>query len=568
MKKFLLLVAASMAVMSQMSAQQLLVAPGASFEKASEDGHYAVFCDQGTLYLLNTETREYDVFEEDEMAGTRYGVGFGHAFSNDNTMVGYVNDYTPAILKDGEWIALPTKDEDKVPGMIHSADAITPDGSRICGGIALASFSLSAKAPMLAPVVWDKQADGSYGMYTVLPYPEKDFTGQVPQYVTARDMSADGKTIVGQVVDNLGYACYPIVYHQDAEGKWSYELYLEDKVFDSSVNIPAFPVYEPMMPDAAEYLDEAGQLLYDSAYQVYMDSVDLFWQTFENYPIEPKVSDFLIGDNKVLYDSLFAKFKEDNQAYQDSLNSFYDAYDTALTGGSFDWNVTCITPDGKYAASTLVQISEPDPWSWGPSIKNYVTRYNFETKTFEVGSQEGLSNNIMADGSVTYAVPLEGSMFNRQAYIMKVGETDGVDMKSYVAAKSELAAQMMEENLTFELMQFDPETGDILEEAKTLLLSGTMYANNDGTLFVSWIYNEGIYDAEWDCLGYVLDLRKSTDGLEQMDAISPITSLCVTDLNGSVVNNNGSVKGLNKGIYLLTATTADGRTKTVKVTKK
>ncbi len=571
MKKFLLLVSVAMTAFCSMSAQDISLVNGGSVEKVSEDGRYAVFTNEGTLYLLDLKATDEDkkitIFEANDETGIHYNIGFGHIFSDDNTMVGQTTDNTPAILKNGEWTLLPVKESDLEPGKINSADAITPDGSRICGGIAMDAFSMDAKEPMLVPVVWDKQADGTYGQYTVLPYPKADFTGAVPQYVTARDMSADGKTIIGQITDNSGFCVYPIVYHQDAEGKWSYELILADKVYDPNGVFAPYPTYEPQMPNAEDYMDEAGMTAYETASQAYMDSLMAAYETGEWPSYYPNPSDFLSGENMTIYDSLFNKYQVEDQAYQDSLNAYFDSYQANTTGASFEFNIAYLSADGKYAAMTYVQPGES---FWDPD-QNFVYRYNIETDALEMCEQEGSASGIMSDGTVLFHSSYNGSMWQRTAHVMNIGSTEAAPLEDYIATKSAKAADLYKKSLTVEIIAFDQETWEPLEEpADKLVLGGTTSCNRDGSIICGWTYNEGNVNADWYILGYIIDLTSFDDytSIKTLAANNKITSMVVTDLNGAVVNTTGSIKDLNKGTYLVTTKTADGQTKTIKVCKK
>ena len=127
---------------------------------------------------------------------------------------------TAAYVKGGEWHLLPVP----YPEHTNLAHGITPDGKVICGVVGNDDVSLDATNIMSLPAVWYLQDDGTYGEPVVLPHPEKDFTGRVPQYVSAISISDDGKTVVGQVRDYRGSMEEPIVYTCNDKGEWSYTL--------------------------------------------------------------------------------------------------------------------------------------------------------------------------------------------------------------------------------------------------------------------------------------------------------------------------------------------------------
>jgi len=572
MKKILLLVAVAMTAVFQLPAQSLMLAPDAMFQKVSEDGHYFVSSDEGNLYILDAEKQEYTFFIADEAENTYYSVGFGHVYSNDNVLVGCINDANPGYLKDGEWFALPIKEADGEDGKSNSADAITPDGKRICGGIALDAMGIDAKSPMLVPVIWDKQADGNYGMYTVLPYPEKDFTGRVPQYITARDMSADGKTIVGQVVDYTGFSVYPIVYRQDEDGMWSYELPCMDKIYDSSIELPQYPVYEPQEPDAFPLLDDAAKKAYNDSLLAYNAAVDAFWDgLIDDYPTKPNIADFIPAENKAEYEALYAIYEAEHEAFCDSVEAFEVVYYAAVYESSFEINNIAMSGDGKYMSTTYQRA---DTELWEVFSEGYRINLSNEYTTQICTNALGLVTSIADDGTIFIAVPSDVNQYNRYTYVMQAGDTTAIPFEEYISAKNATAGSLLAEAMTFDVVQIDPETGDASDETVSKVLTGTASSNRNADVFFAWVYQMGEVPAltamNFFLVSYAIDFNRTmSDGIQQVsDKNATVASMVVTDLNGVVVNRTGSLKGLNKGTYLVTATTTDGQTKTVKVTRR
>ena len=164
---------------------------GFYFDKMSENGKYLATENQGCVFIYDQDRDEYfEFYSSDDAVTEYYAVGIGNSISNDGIVVGGVNDATCAYYKDGEWHALPVKEENQA---LNLAYAITPDGSRIVGRVGNTGLDMNS-SQMVKPVYWDRNAEGGYDVYHNLPYPQKDFCGRTPQYVTAISVSSDGKT--------------------------------------------------------------------------------------------------------------------------------------------------------------------------------------------------------------------------------------------------------------------------------------------------------------------------------------------------------------------------------------
>lgn len=570
MKKILLLAAVGMTAI-QVSAQDMWLAPGAMFSKASEDGRYFVMEDEGCLYLYDVITEEFNVYEAEYSTlenyySPYYSVGFGNAFSADNVMVGNYDECQPAYLKDGEWYMLPVTEEDATRGNCNSADAITPDGKRICGGIARDAFSVDAQNIMMVPVIWDLQANGEYGMYTVLPHPEKDFSGRTPQYITARGISDDGKTIIGQIMDYSGMSPMPIVYREAADGTWSYELPGASMMYDTNAVFPEYPTY-PKEPEAALYLEGEALEAYKAACEAYDQAVEDYWNgLIDDYPTEPDATQYMTEEAKALYEAAMAEYQEQLAAYYDALDAFDDVfYDPSVVyGGSFEFNNGYISRDGKYLATTFVNSYEdPDAW-FGYSVAYQPCRFDLTNAEAPVELAEetnALATSIQNNGTVLYSTPADEYL--RDTYLMPAGSTSGIALDDYVASVDPELGAIMKETLTFQVAEFDEEWNTVPGEEK--VCTGTACSNGAGTLYYSWIYNSFYGDYDWYIASYILTL----DNVVKLDDAQShkVTSAIITDLNGHIVNMNGSVKDLASGIYMITTTTADGRSKTQKVIK-
>lgn len=92
----------------------------------------------------------------------------------------------------GQWIQLPGA---------GAPTAVTPDGSRIVGWSSGGSFGVDDYSEQ--PVVWDRQADGTYlcrDVYAEFPdFPRADKSGHLTGIVRIENMSADGNILAGAI---------------------------------------------------------------------------------------------------------------------------------------------------------------------------------------------------------------------------------------------------------------------------------------------------------------------------------------------------------------------------------
>lgn len=576
MKKNLLFATAAMAMASfSVSAQNISFVENAIIEKASEDGRYLVGVDQGTLYFIDVQEETVETYDcgEDGIS-PYYGIGFGNIFAEDGTMVGNIDFATPAILKNGEWKPLPIKEEDGVQGKNNSADGITPDGKRICGGIAPEAMGMDAKDVMLAPVIWEKGADGEYGMYKKLPYPTEDFTGRLPQYVTARSISDDGKTVIGQVVDWSGFFPMPIVYREQANGEWTYELIGRELVYDVNAVFPAYPSYEPRYPDAADFMNEEEQNAYNEAMDAYNQAVMDYWMGVSDiYPEWPMYENYMGTESAAAYGTAMDTYQVEYAAYEDSVNVFNEVYfdPNVVYNTSYEFNNLAMSRDGKYYATTFHAVDEENSFPddpWGQIMLSTPLRFNLTNGTYEAcDNTDAIVSGFMNDGSMLVAS--SASAMARTTYIMPAGTTACTSLYDYVLAKNADAAQLLADNLTFQSSVMDWETWESMPGEEGLY-TGTASSNGAGNVIYGWLVNE-FYGVDWWYLSYCLTFDATTGVVKvNTEGNAMITDISVVDAAGAPVSTDkGSVldviKSLGKGVYFVTTTAADGTQKTQKV---
>lgn len=121
----------------------------------SPNGQYAV--SEGTIQLqiFNLATGQVDVVM-DETGMNIPSAGAGNCISNNGILVGTTDAMSAQYFKDGEWYDLNVP-EDAVG--VNLAQAITPDGGRICGTLGLNALSLDDDTMMQVPCIWDATSE-------------------------------------------------------------------------------------------------------------------------------------------------------------------------------------------------------------------------------------------------------------------------------------------------------------------------------------------------------------------------------------------------------------------------
>ena len=266
------------------------IIPEVYAQRVSTNGKYFMAQDlSGSAILFNISTKE-------SLFYSAFYPGNGNCISDNGIIVGQdMQTQRAAIMINGE-ASTPQK---LYMQLQSSFDAITPDGSRACGWIQNTRGGL-----LQIPFYCDLDENGEAGEPEALPYPEKDFFGDTPQFCNAIYISDDGKTIAGIVLDSTGFYSYPIVYKQDDAGHWSYTC-------------PSEPLYNPDNFPIPQFPD--------------LDNMDL--------PSQPQITDYMSEDKKREWEEAMAEYEA---TYDPSLDPWtfvtyftgeegYDEYETAIT---------------------------------------------------------------------------------------------------------------------------------------------------------------------------------------------------------------------------------------------
>lgn len=419
------LLTASLALLASgvVTAQSYVSFPTNAYSLMSPDGTLFVEEAEGNVNIYDRKadkTYPYPATVDINGNEITYHCGPNHCITSDGMVVGSVG-FIASVWKNGEWTALP-QSRGKKSGM-NGALAVTSDGSRIVGLLGYDDRSMTSDDDITfaTPVVWTRQADGSY-VETQLPYPELDFTRLAPQYVTGVDISDNGKTIVGSVRDSWGMAGTMIVWQEDAQGKWTYSEPSTDLVYDAEKAklIPTLPK-APKFVNGEDYLNADEAKAFQDALTEYNELYNQYVQgdiSFEEVPVFPLPQYYMNAE-------ALAQYKADSTAYVKAQAEFDDAYydfvdkrAACLTGDAFDFNSVVVSANGKWIVATLK--------SGTPVIIDAATG---ERRIIEGGDY--LGSAVTNDGTAFVCSPLNMG-YSRSAFVVMPGATDVIPASEYI----------------------------------------------------------------------------------------------------------------------------------------
>lgn len=574
MKKTLLIASALLlSGLSLYAFNEPKVCENVSFSGIAPNGKTVVSEVYGSMIifdLANDQEYSYESTGEDPY----YTTGLGNAVSNTGIVLASTcNISDAAYWENGEWKQLDT--EGAVSNCL--SNGITPDGSRICGSIGAAPISVEENNMMLVPVYWDRNADGTYGKYNVLPHPELDLYGRVPQYVTANYISEDGKTIAGQIVDCSGFVYMPIVYKQDDEGKWSYKILLQEQFFPEGTVLPEDPGEAPERPEEADFMTEEELAEYDAAYQAYLES---------GYTLPfPEVTDYMTEEEKAAYEAALAEWEPKFAEWEEKSTAFMDAFYAVVEAApQFEFNSVCLTPDGKTYLSTLITYDESDPDAWFPAEISSPFAINIEDETTTKYELEGgQSFRLTSVPNNEYCLASTGiGSIPMTSYIISLADDKITPVEEYLASFSPELKEWMDANLKHEVEIYDWETGESTFE--TLMYTGIAHASADMSTFTMW--DDGSWGTDYIPGGVIIDLGQFSgicapaaaakanvrfDNNGNLIVEGNISNVELYDPAGRQVlstNQTGATPcHLAKGVYIVKAVTSNGETFAAKIVR-
>jgi len=566
--------------------------PGIYFSWMSPNGRYLVYYYAG----------EVDIFDRHEVSDANpsgtlheyvgdevtsfYDLGTGNSVTDGGYVVGSRYYRCPAYWHDGEWHDLPQRD-DVTKKTYTQANGSSPDGSVICGMINL-NFG-SSTTVNFAPAVWERNANGKYDPYEFLPYPETDFAGRPARYITARCVSDDGKTILGEVMcADRSLTSYPILFTKGDDGKWSYKLVGIERLYDTSAVFPKYPTYRPVAPAIDNYMSETDTDDWQAA-------VDDWYVLREQYKsglldenpasLYPQKVDYCSRADE--YNADVAKYEEDLKAYNDSIEAWQKVYDKAATGATYGYNGGHLSGNGKYFLQTLSMPTN----NYGFQAGYYPIRFDIENncEALETAPKGLAARGVCNDGTILGMTSSSGNGVIYTSYVIDPGTTEPVPFEEWIQTKCEPAYDWMNENMIYSVIEWNDNLDEILSQTETLM-SGAMIVNPQGTHFMSYIYDYWSEEApNGDHCSFYFDIEdptKETTAIKAAAASSANARIAIAASDGRITASGASALALYDaqgrqiatasgstlaasvapGIYLVRGTASDGSTVSRKVT--
>lgn len=537
----------------------------------SPDGKTIVSSWEEVLTIYNVETDESVEFQADVYPG--YTVGStGQAFSNDGIMVGSTPEGA-AYYKNGEWTVLSCPN----PELGNFANSITPDGSMIVGTVGMSGISVEdTRIPMQVPAIWERKPDGTYGDAVVLPYPAKDFSGRVPQYVTALVVSADGKKVAGQVQDYSGWMNSAITYEKGADGEWTYNTAFDVMCNPNHLTFPEYPGDAPESPQLIDFMTEEEKAAYNAAVEEWYA---LGTYDYETYPNE---NDYISAEGKAAYEAAMAEWQVVFNEWSVKYNAFDEVFAQCVKDGRPTvFNNLFLSDDGKTLFS-VCEITVEDPNSYfGTSQKYTPVKMTIEDAAYDVYPVNNISiSSVAADNTLFGFTTTEETV--RQAMVYLPNQKEPLTLIEYYEAYVPGTADWIKENMTHDLPSFDMETG----EETTIPdypCTGTPFVTPDCSVLATGVANMWDYSGA-DIFTYILPSASAAvknvadDNNFKVSALKggrilvagEACDVAVYDMSGRMVFRAASASGVvNTGLvggpYIVKAVSA-GDTKVLKTT--
>lgn len=430
-------------------------------------------------------------------------IGVGNLVSNTGIVLLTSDGFNPEYWKDGKIYTLdyPWEAEGN-----SNANGITPDGKRICGYTGVLEVAEGEDILMNAPCYWDAEGD-DYSTAKILPYPERDFTGRVPQYVMCNYISEDGKTIIGVMQDGFGGMAFPIRWVQNNDGEWTYDIVGESLYKPEGIVFPPYPGEGPDYVDPGEYMTEEELEAYYIALNEWWDSGD------ENAP-QPNPADFISNpEMKEAYLEAAGPYNQWMKEFS-AWSKVYDEYLAACP--NFQLNSFHMSLNGKYVATTEVRmVPNDDPFGWSRYKMEYIPcifdMSNNDQFTLIESAKGYMSSYVSNDGII-----LATSSDLKNASVIENGNCTG--MKEWIESQVSVYGPWMEDNMLFPVYDYveDPATGDWIETVEEVVLTGVPTSTPDLAKIGLWIQNDWDYSTEAEA--YLFDIQGGITGVVGINA--------------------------------------------------
>ena len=585
MRKSLLTAALAAMAMTSANAQVYDNIQDYEFDCISDNGQFisASNINAGVTIINRYTGQQYD-FSDPTMA-TIYSCW---GISNNGIAVGN-NGYCACYWKDGKEIELPQPAEgDAAHNAMGNAFSVSANGKYIIGGVSTGT-GFSADNLMMEPVIWTLQADGTY-TYEVLPYDKTDFSGRVPQYISAQCITEDGKFVVVQVRDYSGDVVYPIFYTKQDDGTWTRKtfgagLFWDEEKIAALPEMPVDPSKE--IPNPVTYFTKQDSIDYNKAVDEYSAALDQCQQGILDWSELPEYPQYwmFISEKRDQWVADSTAYMAKANKYTNDIIDYLEKFQAALYNKSIAMNQWSMSTNGKYVATAM----EDKNLRYTYPAYFDLTGEEPQLKLIE-SITDGLASSVSNNGTLIANAPaLE---YTRNASVINITEKDAqpVPFYDYIAARDAKAGEFLKTNYSFNVPVSNGsgdggdwgdggfDEGGLFSAKKNIrpmdyvivpdsIVTGTVSINSDATIFLSFMREE-FSNADGISVdrSYIIDLNK--------DATSGIHAVKVDNTtNGTVIAReyygiNGQRLGRLplKGVYLEKIITTNG-VKTVKRVK-
>lgn len=498
----------------------------------SPNGRYVASSLNGIVILIDTETDQRTEFIPEDDINT-YDIGNGTAISDTGVLVGGYFGSDAAYYKGDEWQLLDVPD----PTMYNLATSITPDGLRICGGVALSDITLEdTEVPMMVPAYWDLLPDGSYSEAKILPYPELDFSGRVPQYVTAFNISEDGKFIAGQVQDYSGMMTSLVVFTQDDEGNWSYaQPHMNEMLNPDGIVLPEYPGEYPVAPQAEDYMTDEEKAAYDAAYADWQQNHS------DDYTLLPDPADYLSEEHKALYDEAMAEYEAKAAEWQVKSDAYFAEFEKIQESAKpLVFNGLTMTLDGKTVVSSYIKTVEDPNSFFGWAEKYAPVIFDIENdnmKCFGIDA-DTQAVSISADKTI-FGAKTDAATNIKEALVFLPDTETPITLAEYFDSNNPEVAAWIRENMYHDVEAMDMETYEPVT-IENVACTGVPYTTPTRNLIIT--HTENVWDYSTTCTSYLLP-DNSKSGVKNVSA-GIDNSFGVRVLKGGIVELEGKVDNL------------------------
>lgn len=449
-----------------------------------------------------------------------YYPGGNNPQANNGVLVGQSFDLELAVMFES-YAVVPKQFRGAGMSMLES---ITPDGSRASGYMS----NIMGYSPLQVPIFATISDDGTLTDFFPLPYPAKDFFGAAPQYINAGFISADGHTIVGQVMSGDGFFCYPIIY-REINGRWSYTLPTEKNFNPDGLPLPVEPSDDIVQPQIYDFMTAEKAALWKKDLAAYENDNSLPnpWD---------HVLDYMSYDDFKEYEAAIDKYNEEVEEYYKKLDEYWDAINKLTRNRNYAQNQYTLKADGSVFATAKVVEGEYD------GVSDVAAGYVVEIFDVETGASRIINSKnkfllprqFLKDGTLVALDPM-----NFCDYFLLDGAEEFITTEEYMQAYHPTWLLWMEENLSNNITE-STESG---VNSRRGICAGILSFNEDCTVMAG--------GNRTDFSTYVFGLSDSgVDGI----AAEEENTVTVYSLQGVKVletQDKNEVDRLPAGIYIV-----------------